>query len=382
MNQPNKHRPIRYNDAAVILHWLIALLLIGMLMLGKYTHILEDDDPQKFVLVQWHKSFGIIALLLIIIRLLWRMSYTPPAHPADAPKWEKFAAKGTHILLYSLMLIMPLSGWLLVSASPLNIDTILFNAIKWPHAPGAQLLQEKELGHLFHNIHAYASGALILLVVMHVGAALKHHIINKDDVLRCMTPDWQSRSFKPKLVAALTAIALAAGGLALIAGSKKAPAVVVTANNSHIGFNTVVAGEATPGQFNESTINFTLDDNDLAASSLNATVKTASVFTENYQVNGSLPAADWLDDEQHPEASFTSKSISKDADGYRVDGTMTIKGISNSVEFPMTINEQDGKRVASGQFIINRFDYKLGVSEQPDEEYVDADITIDFSFEL
>ncbi|MEE9335834.1 MAG: cytochrome b/b6 domain-containing protein [Granulosicoccaceae bacterium] len=381
MSQSNR-TPIRYNDAAVILHWLIALLLIGLLMLGKYMHMLEDDDPQKFVLVQLHKSFGVIALLLIFVRLIWRMTYTPPAHPANAPKWEKLAAKSTHILLYTLMLTMPLSGWLMVSASPLNIDTILFGAIKWPHVPGAQQLQEKELSQLFHTIHAYASGAMILLIIMHVGAALKHHIINKDDVLRRMAPDWQSRSFKPKFVAVLAAISMTAGGFALIANSKQAPAVVVTANNSNISFNTIVTGEATPGQFNESTITLTLDDNNPDGSSLIAEVNTASVFTDNYQVNGSLPDADWLDDAQHPIATFVSESITKTADGYLVKGAMAIKNISYNIEFPMSITELDGKNVASGQFIINRFDYKLGVSAQPDEAYVGADITIEFSFEL
>ena len=381
MNQSNP-TPIRYNDVAVILHWMIALLLIGMLILGKYMGILEDDDPQKFVLVQLHKSFGVIALLLIIARLIWRTTYKAPAHPAHAPKWEKLAAKSTHIVLYALMLVMPISGWLMVSASPLNIDTILFNAIKWPHVPGADLLQENELDQLFYTIHAYASGVMILIIFMHVGAALKHHIINKDDVLRRMAPDWQSRSFKPKLVAALAAIAMAAGGFALIANSKQAPALVVTANNSSIGFTTIVAGEATPGQFNESTIMLTLDNNNLAASSLSADVKTASVFTDNYQVNGSLPEADWFDSGNHPVATFKSDAITKATDGYLVKGSMTIKAISNTLEFPMNITEQDGKQVASGQIIINRFDYKLGLSSNPDEEYVSADITIEFSFEL
>ncbi len=374
--------PIRYNDAAVILHWMIALLLIGMLIMGKYMHILEDDDPQKFALVQLHKSFGVIALLLITVRLIWRMTYTAPAHPAHAPKWEKFAAKSTHVLLYVLMLAMPLSGWLMVSASPLNIDTLLFNAVKWPHVPGAELLQKNELGHLFHSIHAYASGVLILLIVMHVGAALKHHIINKDDVLRRMAPDWQSPSFKPKLIATLAAVAMAVGGFSLIASTKQTPAVVVTANNSRIGFNTIVTGEATPGQFNESIITLTLDDSNPSTSSLSAEVKTASVFTDNYQVNGSLPEPDWFDNDNHPVATFQSNSISKQAEDYLVTGIITIKDTSNSIDFPMTIAEQDGKQVVSGQFVINRFDFKLGVGDQPDESYVGAEISIDFSFEL
>jgi len=375
-------KPTRYNDAAVILHWLIALLMIGLLAMGKYMHGLDDDSADKYTLVQLHKSFGIVALLLIIVRLVWRTRYTAPAHPLDAPRWEKMAAKYSHIALYLLMLTIPFSGWLMVSASPLNLDTILFGAVEWPHVPGSAALQANNLEDFFHHTHEIAGGILIALLFVHIGAALKHHIVNKDDVLKRMLPDWASRAFKLKLGTTFAALAAATAGFALIASTNQPPPRVISANNSNISFNAMVTGEDTLGQFNESTITFTFDEANPGNSSLIADVVTASAFTDNFQIDGSLPEPDWFDSEQYPTANFTSSSVTKTPDHYLVKGSMTIKSSSNDIEFPMIITEQEGKQVASGEFVINRFDYKIGSEDQPDEEYVGADITLTFSFDL
>jgi cytochrome b561 len=376
-----KLRPVRYNDAAVILHWMIALLIISLLAMGKFMHGLEDDDPLKFDLVQWHKSFGITVMLLIVIRIIWRLTYTAPAHPENAPGWEKRAAGFTHVALYALMIIMPLSGWLLVSASEFKLDTVLFNAVTWPHVPGHEKLQALEMAGQFYKVHEIGSGIMILLLLMHIAGALKHHLITNDDVLRRMLPDWQSGTFKPKLLTTLAAIVLAAGGLALIASTQK-PVTVVTANNSVINFSTVVSGEQTPGEFLESTINLTLDENNPAASSLTAEVVTSSVLSDNLQANGSLPDEDWFDTENFPTANFQSTEFSQVDGQYFVKGDLTIKDTTIPAEFPLVIESDDDRRVARGSFVINRFDFKLGANDQPDVDYVAAEITIDFSFDL
>src|SRR5436190_23816311 len=123
----------RYGTVAVTLHWFIAAAIIGMLILGKYMADLPRDDPSKFDLIQLHKSIGITILTLSVLRLLWRLVNKVPPLPAQMPAWERFAAHASHILLYVLIIGIPLTGWMMVSASPLGIPTIWFGVVEIPH---------------------------------------------------------------------------------------------------------------------------------------------------------------------------------------------------------------------------------------------------------
>jgi cytochrome b561 len=125
----------RYHGIAIGLHWLIAILFIGMLIIGNFMVDLDESDPLRFVLTQWHKSFGIVILVLIVVRLFWRFSHRPPRLPDHLKTWEVNAAGLTQILLYMLIFALPISGWIMVSASPLDLPTVLFNQIPWPHLP-------------------------------------------------------------------------------------------------------------------------------------------------------------------------------------------------------------------------------------------------------
>jgi cytochrome b561 len=101
----------RYGAVAMTLHWLIAIAIIGMLVLGKYMHGLPNSDPNKFMLYQLHKSTGITILALTVSRIVWRFAGPVPPLPATMATWERWAAHTSHFLLYALMLLIPLSGW-------------------------------------------------------------------------------------------------------------------------------------------------------------------------------------------------------------------------------------------------------------------------------
>lgn len=181
-----------YTLVAIILHWLIALLIIGQIIGGwAMTHIIEDGSTTQFELYQLHKSFGISILLLSLGRLAWRLTHPAPPAPVDAPLWERRIAKITHILFYVLMIGVPIGGWALVSASPYaqSVPTYLFGVIPWPHLPFFSGIEDREAITGFisemHERFAFATGALLIL---HIGAALKHHFINHDDVLARMLP--------------------------------------------------------------------------------------------------------------------------------------------------------------------------------------------------
>jgi cytochrome b561 len=105
------------------------------------------------------------------------------------PAWEKFTAESVHVLFYILIIGIPLTGWIIVSCSTMNIPTILYGVIPWPHLPVfPDLENKKQIGHTVGEIHGFLAYVIAGLLVLHAGAAWKHHLINRDDVLLRMAP--------------------------------------------------------------------------------------------------------------------------------------------------------------------------------------------------
>lgn len=181
--------PLRYDGVAVFLHWLTALAIIALLAMGLIMTDLPRGSALQFSMFQLHKSVGISVLVLTLVRFGWRLAHRPPSLPEGMPAWEKGAAHAGHLAIYLLMFGLPLTGWALVSASPLNIPTVLYGVLPWPHLPILSTLADKKpVAEAFENAHSAAAWSLIALLVVHVGAALRHHILLKDDVLRRMLP--------------------------------------------------------------------------------------------------------------------------------------------------------------------------------------------------
>ena len=134
----------RYTPTAKILHWLMAVLLIGLLALGLYMHELPLS-PEKLKLYSWHKWAGVTAFLLVFVRLAWRATHRPPALPDSMPKMMQWAAHAGHALLYVLMIAIPLSGWLMSSAK--GFQTVWFGVLPIPDL----LAKDKELGDLLQG---------------------------------------------------------------------------------------------------------------------------------------------------------------------------------------------------------------------------------------
>lgn len=176
-----------YGLIAILFHWTMALLIMGMLALGLYMHDLPAIDPSTFELYQLHKSFGFVILTLAMFRLLWRVANPSPKLPDTMPTWERTAAHLGHVGLYALMFLLPISGWFMVSASPWGIPTFVFNVLNVPHLPVPAALGTKEQAEaLLITLHGYMAYFLIALLIAHLGAALKHHFIARDDTLRRM----------------------------------------------------------------------------------------------------------------------------------------------------------------------------------------------------
>lgn len=165
-----------YTRTAKSLHWLMALLLIGLLALGFYMHDLPLS-PEKLQLYAWHKWAGVSAFLLVLLRLSWRLAHTPPPLPASMPRTMQLAAHAGHLLLYVLMLAIPLTGWLMSSAK--GFQTVWFGVLPIPDL----IDKDKATGELLALVHKSLNLLFVAVIVGHVGAALKHHFIDKDGLL-------------------------------------------------------------------------------------------------------------------------------------------------------------------------------------------------------
>jgi cytochrome b561 len=166
-----------YGLVAILLHWLMAVLIITMLSLGLYMTSLILS-PQKLTLYGWHKALGVCVLLLAVLRVIWRLVHVMPVFPSSMPRWEKRAARATHLALYGFMFMLPLTGWLMSSASGFPVSFF-----GWFTLP-TLIHPNKYLQSFFKMTHAYLAYALIALLCLHVMAALKHHFIDKDDILK------------------------------------------------------------------------------------------------------------------------------------------------------------------------------------------------------
>jgi cytochrome b561 len=171
----------RYTRTSIALHWLTALLVIVTFPLGVYMHGLALS-PLKLQLVSYHKWIGVTVFLLTLARLAWRIVHAPPPLPDTIPAWQQRAAQGLHHLLYALLLVIPISGWLMSSAK--GVPVVYLGLVQLPDLVG----KDKALGDMLEEVHEALNFGLLALVGMHVAAAFKHHFFDKDTTLLRMLP--------------------------------------------------------------------------------------------------------------------------------------------------------------------------------------------------
>jgi len=178
MNLPT--RTPRYTATAMALHWLLAVAIVGAFGMGLYMSDLPLS-PTRLKLFNWHKWAGVTILALSALRLLWRLGNRPPAD-LPMPAWQARAAHAVHFLLYLAFFAVPLSGWAYSSAAGFPI--VWFGVLPLPDFVPV----DKALAHQLKELHELLAWGLALLVLAHVAAALKHHLIDKDGLLLRMMP--------------------------------------------------------------------------------------------------------------------------------------------------------------------------------------------------
>ena len=372
-----------YHGYAIALHWVIAALIICMLGLGVFMTGLDESEPLRFVLTQWHKSFGVVALFLILGRLAWRFTHAPPRLPSHLALWEIRAAGFTHALLYLLIVLIPLSGWIMVSASPLDLPTLIFDGIRWPHlAPFDSLPNKDQVSDLFADIHAYAAYVLMLVLAAHIGAALRHRFLVGDDVMSRMSPKspdghWMAGMWP------LTGTIVAVVGALIAYGQGASGLPPLATGASRVEFEFTVDEQTSRGSFVASTVELTIDRDNPTLNRLWATVDTSTVATGTSQIDSTLKGSDWFDVDNYPQASFESSALLPGSeDSYMVSGVLTIKGIARQLRFPLTLYQAENGRVARGGFTVARLDFDLGADSQSDDETVGFEVSVEFEFEV
>lgn len=165
----------RFGIVAILLHWLIATLMIGMIILGLYMTGLPVSI-EKLKYYGWHKEFGFVVLTLAFIRLYWRLTNETP--DLEIPAWEALSARLMHWTLYGFMFALPLTGWLLTSAAGFPVSFFGLFTIPILITPNEELMQ------LFVAVHKWLAYTLIALITLHTAAAFKHHFIDKDNILK------------------------------------------------------------------------------------------------------------------------------------------------------------------------------------------------------
>ena len=418
----------RYTPVAIALHWAIALAIFAMIPMGWWmSEAINEPGSQALAyrVFQIHKSVGFLILALTVLRLVWRLTHRTPGMPAEMKIWERFAARATHAAFYGLMLALPLTGWLYVSTGwavatdqPLAVATSWFGLFTVPHLPfigEAAAGLRRAVAYQAMGAHGLMAWGAVVLIALHVGAALKHQFINHDGVLAHMIPvlkqgdgriasepkplvRWAERLAGLGFIAALAV----AGGIAakpapLAEGVGKeahapgAPAQVEAAVRpgtatawtidkaaSTIEFTGTHAGAAFKGRFEQWEGQVWFDPADLAGSKAVVLVKTGTAKTGDATQEGSLTGAEWFDPSAYPSARFEATLFKAlGGDRYEATGTLRIKTTTVPVVLPFTFEEANGVATVAGRLELDRTALDLGMMSDAGGDWVSKAIGVE-----
>jgi len=379
--------------------------------------------PQVFAVTQLHKSIGITILLASLLRLGWRLVNPPAPIPSTLAPWERALAQATHVGFYVVMIAMPLTGWLMVSASRIQIPTLLYGVVHWPDIPGLADLtpaSKKVWRMIGTNGHGIIAKFIYVLLALHVAGALKHQLLSRDEpVLARMAPGavagrwWDPRIFvialaflgviafgrlvqppvpamgpPPAAVAATepapapepAAPAPAAPTAAAVPAAAPAPAAPVAwkvAPGSALTFATSWSGTAVEGRFDTWTADILFSPEALDRSKVTVSIDMSSAKTGDAQRDATLPSGDWFDATGHPKAVFTATRFEKrGVDRYVAHGKLSLRGVTKAVDLPFKLTIAGDKARMSGDAAVDRVAFGVGQGEFTATDQIPAKVSV------
>jgi cytochrome b561/polyisoprenoid-binding protein YceI len=395
------HKDLKsYNAGAMLLHWAIALCIFVQLAGGlAITRLDFIPDDMRFGAYQWHKTIGFLVLTLTIIRIVWRLFHTPPAH-APMSRMEAKAAGLVQYLFYALMLLVPLTGWLVVSVSPTAIPTLLMmsHELAWPNLPVPLAwhgIEAEAVAKCFHTWLAYSTAAL---VVLHIAGALKHSIIDRMPSFSRMLPTRRLPRQSMSLFAVPISVVFA--GLFLTFGllvgrmestqSIVPPSPTLTAGSSagewavdtalsKITFAASFSGKTVNGVVSRWKAAIVFNPEALATSSAEISIDPTSISVDDTYVGANL-----LDTDGFNVAAFSVVKVhidrfEKQSDGYIGHGTISVKDKSAPFVMPFSFTPEanDGAR-AIGTVSLDRLILGLGVQNDGGAQSLGKNVTVRF----
>ena len=371
-----------------LLHWTTAALILSMLPLGIYMHELPvgtaEEVADKVWLYSLHKTIGIAALLVALLRIGWAVVQPHPNLIHGG--WEAFAAKTVHWLLYGAIVAMPLFGWLHHAALE-GYAPIWF----WPIGDTLPFVPKSEpVARFFGIAHKVTGIAIVLALLLHIGGALKHALVDKDRTLARMVPGAYEESGYPPPPKGHTASSFAAalfvavlgtgvitsawaitGGHLGAAGSGKARTIaeeagstgawVIDRETSELAIEVQQLGSPVRGTFGGWTADVVFDPDAPEAASIRARVDVASLALSD--VSERATSDEFLDAAAHPEAVFTADEIVRTDGGFDARGTLQLAGVEKAFSIPFTFREENGRAFVSGEAVIQRLDFGVGSSD-------------------
>lgn len=357
-----RNSPRRWGAVSQGLHWLVVVLVIAQFLLASAA----DDLPAglaKLVLLARHKSVGITILGLAVLRLAWRAMSPGPPPPTTGSAAERALARLTHGGLYTLLFLVPLAGWAQSSAK--NYAVSWFGLVQLPNLVPA----DESLYRALHEAHEVLAWTLAGLAGLHAAAALYHHFLRRDDVLRRMLPF----------------LGLLAGAALLLApDASRAGTFVADPARSTLGFRFVQAGATNEGRFARFTVQAEAPGPALAGGKLKVQVDVASLDTKDADRDSTLRGPDFFDVARTPAAEFTTTGIAADGpERILATGTLALRGVTRPVKIPMTLRRTpDGALLLEGSTTVRRLDYGIGQGDWRSTEWVGDEVVVSWSVRL
>ena len=398
----------RYSAVAVLLHWTIALAIGFQLALG----FSMPKNESGFALFQLHKSVGITILLLSLARLAWRLTHRPPA--AVEGGFQGFLAKTVHTLLYVFMIAMPLTGWAVASTSRIEVPTLLFGVMPWPHLPISNALHE--LAEEAHKILAWTGVALIGL---HVAGALRHQFFIKDGLLRRMGPGgsaWAAGLLALAVVAVYFATGMKIAGDVVAAGGYNAvqeqapdatrvpldaptatptpegeetavaedepgpPPVWAIQPGGRLGFVVTSGSDSYRGSFSDWNGTVRFDPENPESADIRITIRLASAALGDDTMDEMLQGVDFFAASTNPTATWRSTSVRRTgANRYSASGTLSLRGASRPQSLSFTLSGEGLGRHVEGSASIDRTAFGVGAGDAA--EGLANSVALNFAFD-
>lgn len=384
---------VQYTQLAKILHWLIAGLILAQYLLAELAENAHDGGyvVKQIGLLANHKSVGITILVLAFIRLFWRLFNKPPALPESISPRQQALSHAAHWLIYSLIFLLPITGWLMSSASAYTVSW--FHIIVLPDLVSAN----PTLTDFLHCVHSILSNILLVIVLIHVSAALKHHFIDKDGVLQRMSLrlawGWllipclfvlffyvkqaeapqKKVNEEPYQVSSVTS----GGNDTPIGKLSRLPVWGIDYSKSYIRFTGDQAGAPFEGFWNSWQASMQFDSTNLGESLFDVSIDTSLVSTSDSERDSYITGADFFDSENYTQARFIADNMTQlQGLGYVSQGRLSIKGLTKSLPFNFTVERSGRQVVLNGSATIDRLAWNIGQGEWRDTTWVGADVEV------